>query len=100
MDVLAYPQIATPSPTMDLVAEANHRIANSLTLLVGMVRMQATTVKKRAEPYSNAEVRHMLDGVAARITTISQLFRTLSHGGNDGIIGLKPHLHDIANALV
>ena len=25
----------------DLVAEANHRIANSLTLLVSMVRMQA-----------------------------------------------------------
>ena len=98
--ILAYPQTSTPSSVLDHVAEANHRIANSLTLLVGMVRLQATSVKKRTEPYSNAEVRHMLDGVAARITTISQLHRTLSHGGNDGIISLKPHLHDVTNALV
>ena len=98
MDVLTYPQVT--SPATDLVAEANHRIANSLTLLVSMVRMQAVTVKKRTEPYSNAEVRHMLDGVAARITTISQLHRTLSHSGNDGVICLKPHLHDVTNALV
>src|SRR6185369_1844734 len=96
MDVLAYP---SPAAT-DLVAEANHRIANSLTLLVGMVRLQASSAKKRAEPYSNAEVRHMLDGVAARITTISQLHRTLSHGGTEGIISLRPHLHDVTHALV
>jgi len=98
MDVLAYPPPV--SPATDLVAEANHRIANSLTLLVGMVRLQASAVKKRTEPYSNAEVRHLLDGVAARITTISQLHRTLSHGGIDGIISLKPHLQDVTNALV
>ena len=101
MDVLAYPQTTSASPpAIDLVAEANHRIANSLTLLVGMVRLQASSVKKRAEPYSNAEIRNLLDGVAARITTISQLHRTLSHGGTDGIISLRPHLHDVTNALV
>ena len=97
---LADLQTALSQPATDLVAEANHRIANSLTLLVGMVRLQASSVKKRTEPYSNAEVRHMLDGVAARITTISQLHRTLSHGGTDGIISLKPHLRDVTNALV
>ena len=97
---LAYPKTAFSPPATDLVAEANHRIANSLTLLVGMVRLQASSVKNRSEPYSNAEVRHILDGVAARITTVSQLHRTLSHGGTDGIISLKPHLHDVTNALV
>ena len=65
-----------------------------------MVRLQASAVKKRTEPYSNAEVRHMLDGVAARITTISQLHRTLSYGGTEGVISLRPHLHDVTNALV
>jgi two-component sensor histidine kinase len=89
-----------PMSAEDLVAEANHRIANSLTLLVSMVRMQAVSVKKRAEPFSNAEVRQLLDGVAARINTISQLHRILSQAGADGVISLKPHLHDVTDALV
>ena len=89
-----------PSNDANHLAEANHRIANSLSLLVGMVRMQAVSVKKRAEPYSNAEVRHLLDGVAARITAIGQLHRSLSQASIDGIISLKPHLHDISDTLV
>jgi two-component sensor histidine kinase len=88
------------SPGPDPVAEANHRIANSLTLLVGMVRMQAASVKKHADAYSNAEVRHLLDGIAARINTISQLHRILSQAGSDGAISLRPHLHDVTDALV
>lgn len=90
---------ASPS-TIDLVAEANHRIANSLTVLVSMVRMQSAAVKRNAESYSNAEVRHLLDGVAARINTISQLHRILSHVGPDGAISLKPHLREVTDALV
>ena len=45
------------------IAEANHRIANSLSVLVGMVRMQAAAVKKKGESCSSAEVRHLLDGI-------------------------------------
>lgn len=86
--------------TTDLVAEANHRIANSLALLVGMVRMQALSVKQKAASYSNAEVRHLLDGIAARINTISQLHRILARSNTDGVISLKPHLHDVTDALV
>ena len=82
------------------MAEANHRIANSLTVLVSMVRMQSAAVKKSADSYSNAEVRHLLDGIAARINTISQLHRIISHAGADGVISLKPHLHDVTDALV
>lgn len=89
-----------PSGATDLVAEANHRIANSLTLLVGMVRMQAASLKKRQELLSNAEVRHLLDGVAARINTISQLHRILARAGGDGVISLRPHLCEVTDALV
>jgi two-component sensor histidine kinase len=87
------------APT-DLVAEANHRIANSLTVLVSMVRMQSAAVNKNADSYSSADVRHLLDGIAARINTISQLHRIISHAGSDGVISLKPHLHDVTDALV
>ncbi len=93
------PGMSSPSPK-DLVAEANHRIANSLTLLVSMVRMQASSVRKNPAPMSPADVRLMLEGIAARINTISQLHRLLSHVEADGITNLKPHLHDVTNALV
>src|SRR4051812_32660343 len=86
--------------TKDLVAEANHRIANSLTLLVSMVRMQALSASKRHEPLGNAEVRLMLEGVAARISTIGQLHRLLSHVPQDGCTSLVPHLRDVSNAMV
>jgi two-component sensor histidine kinase len=98
--ILTRPLYETSAFPTDLVAEANHRIANSLTLLVAMVRMQSATVKKNADSYSNAEVRQLLDGVAARISTISQLHRILSHAGSDGVISLRPHLHDVTDALV
>ena len=66
--------LASLTARADLVAEANHRIANNLTLLIGMVRMQSHTVHKKAEAYSNAEVRHLLNGIAARIMPAADNF--------------------------
>jgi len=83
-----------------MVAEANHRIANSLTLLVGMVRMQSGSVQKKADTYTPAEVRHLLDSIAARINTISQLHRILSRNTGESVISLRPHLHEVTDALV
>lgn len=91
---------ADPSfPTSDPVAEANHRIANSLAVLTGMVRMQASSIKKNGAGYSSAEVRLLLDGVAARIGTISQLHRILSRSPAEGVINLQPQLVEVAEAL-
>jgi two-component sensor histidine kinase len=84
----------------DLVAEANHRIANSLTLLVSMVRMQANATYKRAQPVSHAEARLMLEGIAARISTIGHLHRLLSHAPQDGAARLMPHLREVSNSMV
>ncbi len=84
----------------DIVAEANHRIANSLTLLVSMVRMQAASVKKSPAPLTNPEMRLLLEGIAARINTIGQLHRLLSHVHSEGATNLKPHLKDVTDALV
>ena len=103
MDVILaqsrFTQMPATAPS-DLVAEANHRIANSLTLLVSMVRMQAASVRKNSVTLSSAEVRLLLEGIAARINTIGQLHRLLSRVGSDGVTNLKPHLHDVTNALV
>ncbi|MBA2589913.1 MAG: sensor histidine kinase [Alphaproteobacteria bacterium] len=101
--ILAQSQHTPQKPmfvTPDLIAEANHRIANSLTLLVSMVRMQAVSVKKGSATLTQAEVRQLLDGVAARINTISQLHRLLSRTGSEGAVSLKPHLSEVTDALV
>ena len=84
----------------DLVAEANHRVANSLTLLGGLVRMQARAAGKAATPFTNAEIRLMLDGIAARVATVGQLHRMLAHIPADGTVLLNTHLRDIAATLV
>lgn len=84
----------------DLVAEANHRVANSLTLLSGLVRMQAKAASRSAKAYSNAEVRMMFDGVAARIATVGQLHRMLAHLPADGAVDLRAHLRDLSAILI
>jgi two-component sensor histidine kinase len=100
MDAILAAKISSMTPPTDLVAEANHRIANSLALLVGMVRLQAHAVHKKAEALSPAEVRHLLDGIAARISTLGQLHRILSRSGGESVISLKPHLCEVTDALV
>ena len=84
----------------DLVAEANHRVANSLALLGGLVRMQARAIGKKPQPTSNAEIRLLFDGIAARIATIGQLHRTLATLPAEGTIPLNIHLTDVCANLI
>jgi two-component sensor histidine kinase len=86
---------------VDLMAETHHRVANSLTLLVSLVRMQAQAVGKSSSSLSSAEVRLMLEGIAARITTVSQLHRLLAHApqGSHGV-DFGPHLKEVCRTLV
>ena len=100
MDALLAPLKSAPDASFDPAGEANHRIANSLALLTGLVRMQATSIKKKGASCSSAEVCHLLDGVAARITTVSQLHRILSQTHPDGVVNMKPHLQEVSAALV
>ena len=84
----------------DAAAEANHRAANSLALLGGLVRMQARAIGKNSQSYSNAEIRMVLDGIAARIATIGQLHRLLATIPTEGTIALNSHLREVCNHLV
>jgi two-component sensor histidine kinase len=87
-------------PFPDLVAEANHRVANSLTLLGGLVRMQARVAGKATRSFTNAEIRLMLDGIAARVATVGELHRMLARVPGDGTVVLNVHLRDLAATLV
>jgi two-component sensor histidine kinase len=84
----------------DLVAEANHRAANSLALLGSLVRMQARAIGKNSQSYSNAEIRMLFDGIAARIATIGQLHRMLATSPAEGTIALNEHLREVCANLI
>jgi two-component sensor histidine kinase len=84
----------------DLIAETNHRVANSLALLSGLVRIQAHSIGKNSTSYSNAEIGLMFDGVAARIATVGQLHRMLARAPGEGSMALNPHLHQVCDNLI
>jgi two-component sensor histidine kinase len=98
------PTLRQPNPEslqiQDPAAEAHHRIANSLTLLMSMVRMEAASIARRRNPPSANEVRGLLDGIGARINTIAHLHRLLSHVPFEGEAELHPHLKEVTDALV
>jgi two-component sensor histidine kinase len=88
------------SANSNLIAEANHRVANSLALLGGLVRMQARVIGKNSRSYSNAEIRLLFDGIAARIATIGQLHRMLAAVPGEGAIVLNTYLREVCASLI
>jgi len=95
------PDPVKPAATVsDLVAEANHRAANSLALLGGLVCMQARAVGKNSQSYSNAEIRMLFDGIAARIATIGQVRRMLATIPAEGTLPLNEHLGEVCTGLI
>src|SRR5471032_1355336 len=93
-------QKVTSDISKDLVAEANHRAANSLALLGGLVRMQARAIGKNCRSNSNAEIRLLRDGIAARIATIGKLHRLLAAIPAEGTIALNEHLREVCANLI
>jgi two-component sensor histidine kinase len=89
----------TPLTSKAIVAEADHRIANSLALLGGLVRLQAGAVGKKHKSYSAAEVHMMLDGIAARISTVAQVHHRLAKLP-DGVVAFGTHLREICGGLI
>jgi two-component sensor histidine kinase len=62
--------------------------------------MQARAVGKSSQTYSNAEIRLLFDGIAARIATIGQLHRMLAIMPPEGSVALGPHLREVCANLI
>lgn len=80
-------------------AEADHRIANSLALLGGLVRFQAGAIGKSGKTLTAPEAHLLLDGIAARISIVAQVHQRLSKMP-DGVIAFASHLRDVCDGLV
>jgi two-component sensor histidine kinase len=62
--------------------------------------MQARAAGRATTTFSNAEIRLMLDGIAARVATVGQLHRMLARMPSEGAIALNAHLREIADTLI
>ena len=85
----------------DLHAEANHRIANNLAMIAGLVRLHASSVTSgRAENFTRGDVRQLLDEIGSRIETVGRLHRLLSYSAPRTAVNLSEHLEETCEALV
>jgi two-component sensor histidine kinase len=83
-----------------LTAESNHRIANNLTLIAGLLRLQAADVAKAGQPLSAVDACLLLEEVGGRIETVGRLHRLLAAAGRGESLDLQQFLHDIAEAAI
>lgn len=87
-------------PIRDLVAEANHRIANSLSALAGLVQQQISALQPYRSAIEAAEVKMMLAEVRARVDAVARLHRALSDIPAGAPIDLGKYLQQIASELI
>jgi two-component sensor histidine kinase len=81
-----YPRASAPS------AEADHRVANSLSVIAGLVRLEARRAATMADP------KAFLLEIANRIDTVARLHRHMAHSRDDAV-RLGAYLREIGDAL-
>lgn len=71
-----------------LLREMNHRIGNSLQLIISMIRMQATSTK-------NAEARQVLQQAIERVIAVSQVHQRLYSMDDAQYVQMRPYISQI-----
>jgi len=87
-------------PLPDAIAEANHRIANNLTLVASMVRMHARTLNDRAGPLTKEGVRALLEEIGTRIEQVAHLHGLMAGQDHGEPVDLSDYLRDIGETVV
>jgi two-component sensor histidine kinase len=75
-----------------LTAEANHRVANSLSLLAGFARLEAARVAREGGTMTGQEVALVLRNMAARIQSVGLLHQLLAHQPEGDQVDLSSYL--------
>jgi two-component sensor histidine kinase len=80
--------------------EANHRIANNLALIAGLMRFQASKLPEEALLPAR-DVRGWLQQMSLRIDTVGRLHRLLTHDdGGNATVDLATYLREISDAAM
>jgi two-component sensor histidine kinase len=91
--------IAAP-PASILVAEAHHRITNSLALIMNLVRLQASGIEDDDRPMDGDEVRLILQEFGGRVATVARFHCLLADAEPGAPIDLAAFLQDVAETVM
>ena len=96
------PQVIPLRPRLDyaLLSEANHRVANNLTLLANLVQIQAAGVAKGPAQISRDEAHGMLREVVGKLVGVGQLHRRLIDLPQGETIDLGDYLIESSTSFV
>ncbi|HEY2070469.1 MAG TPA: sensor histidine kinase [Rhizomicrobium sp.] len=91
---------ARPHPESDLLQEANHRVANHLSLIAGLVQFQMGKVAKGPEMLKREEVQFILKEVTGKIVSVGHLHRKLAHAPQSDSIDLAEYMIEACSTLI
>ncbi len=83
-----------------MIREANHRIANHLSLLASTVQVQAGALARGAQTLSRDEVSGILRETAAKIVAVGHLHRRLAVKSGRHLVNLGDYLIEACATLV
>ena len=87
-------------PPANLAAEANHRIANHISMISGLLRVQGADLGRKQEAMTGPEVRAVLEECGARLEAVAKIHRLLAEGQDGASINIAAYLSDIAEGIV
>lgn len=91
--------VRSATDTEALIRESDHRIANSLSALAGLVRMQAAEIARRDAPLSGAEASLLLSEYGGRVDALGRLHRLLAQQNRSRDVDAGLHLREVAGAM-
>jgi two-component sensor histidine kinase len=82
------------------MAEADHRIANNLASLSGVIRLQRHAISRSSEQtFTTEQVCMLLDDIGARIEVTAKLHKSLALATNGNGVNLGDFLQEIAEMI-
>jgi len=81
------------------MAEADHRIANNLASLSGVIRFQRNAISKSGKTFTTEQVCMLLDDIDARIEVTAQLHKLLAQAVNGNGVNLGDFLEEISDMI-
>jgi two-component sensor histidine kinase len=81
------------------MAESDHRIANNLASLSGVIRLQRNTISKSTKAFTAEQVCMLLDDIDARIEVTAKLHKSLARAINGNGVNLGDFLEEIAEMI-
>jgi two-component sensor histidine kinase len=81
------------------MAEADHRIANNLASLSGVIRLQRSAISRSNESFTAKQVCMLLDDIGARIDVTAKLHKSLALATSGNGVNLGEFLHEIAEMI-